>query len=303
MCYHQFVNFLQFFFSGFSATYSQLKIYKKAGVFIAQKTYDELEFTDDFMFWNILVYRPDLCKSLIELILDIKVKEIHPPTGQKTIDPKYDTHGIRLDVYVDDDEGTIYDLEMQTAMLDYIPKRSRFYQSIIDMDVLKKGIPYKNLKKSYIIFFCTQDPFGLKLPIYTFEDLCLQDPSLKLNDEAIKIIVNPDSERSSLSSEMNSLLDLLQSKTKLSGLAKNIQDAIIEEKEVKRWEAEYMTLEMKLMDEREEGRLEGISQGHKEAIIECVIDGDLSITRGAEKLGMSEEKFCEAMSQAGYVIP
>ena len=147
------------------------------------KTYEELEFTDDFMFWNILVYRKDLCKELIELILGVEIKEINLVEGQKTIDPRYDARGIRLDVYVNDELGTVYDLEMQTTTSKYLPKRTRYYQSTIDMNAMKKGELYKNLRKSYIIFFCTSDVFGKHLPIYTFENICLQDKKLHLGDE------------------------------------------------------------------------------------------------------------------------
>lgn len=199
------------------------------------KSYEELEFTDDFMFWNILVYRKDLCKGLIELLLGVDIKEIKLVEGQKTFAPQYDAHGIRLDVYVDDEIGTVYDLEMQTTLSKNLPKRTRYYQSIIDMDIMKKGNSYRKLKKSYIIFLCTEDAFGKHLPIYTFENVCLQDKDLKLNDEAVKVVVNPDSDRTGLSREMNSFLDLLQGKKSLSGLAKDISDAIIEEKEAKRW--------------------------------------------------------------------
>ena len=91
-----------------------------------------------------------------------------------------------------------------------------YYQSTIDMNAMKKGELYKNLRKSYIIFFCTSDVFGKHLPIYTFENICLQDKTLHLGDEAVKIIVNPDSDRYGLSNEMNSFLDLLQGKSGLS---------------------------------------------------------------------------------------
>ena len=91
-----------------------------------------------------------------------------------------------------------------------------YYQSTIDMNSMKKGDLYKNLRKSYIIFFCTSDVFGKQLPIYTFENICLQDKKLHLGDEAVKIIVNPDSDRYGLSNEMNSFLDLLQGKSGLS---------------------------------------------------------------------------------------
>ena len=40
------------------------------------KEYNELDFTDDFMFCMILENNLELCKELLELILDIKIKKV-----------------------------------------------------------------------------------------------------------------------------------------------------------------------------------------------------------------------------------
>ena len=50
-------------------------------------------------------------------------------------------HGVRLDVYLNDENGTHYDIEMQTTNQKDIEKRIRYYQSTIDREVLGKGIP------------------------------------------------------------------------------------------------------------------------------------------------------------------
>ena len=38
-----------------------------------RKKFNELEFTDDFMFGKVLTTRPDLCKKLLELILGVEI--------------------------------------------------------------------------------------------------------------------------------------------------------------------------------------------------------------------------------------
>ena len=40
------------------------------------KTYKELSFTDDFLFCNIMQNNPDICKELVELLLDRKVGKV-----------------------------------------------------------------------------------------------------------------------------------------------------------------------------------------------------------------------------------
>ena len=119
-----------------------------------RKEYSELKFIDDFMFCKIMVTKPELCKELLELILGFKIRKIKFPESQKNFKPKYNRKGIRVDVYVEDDENSVYDLEMQTSNNIEIPKRMRYYQGSIDTHILKESEKYSALKKSYIIFIC-----------------------------------------------------------------------------------------------------------------------------------------------------
>ena len=118
------------------------------------KKYEELTFTDDFMFCKVMQNNPDLCKHLIELIIGKKITMITYPDTQKAIEITSRTEkGIRMDVYVEGDEGTIYDIEMQTSMLSNLNKRARYYQGMIDLNTIERGADYKELRKTYIIFF------------------------------------------------------------------------------------------------------------------------------------------------------
>ena len=66
-----------------------------------------------------------------------------------------------------------------------------------------------HIKKTYVIFICLKDVFGKNLPIYTFNNICEQDHSLTLGDEATKVIVNAEGSRDDLSENMRSFLDSL----------------------------------------------------------------------------------------------
>ena len=66
-----------------------------------------------------------------------------------------------------------------------------------------------HIKKMYIIFICLKDVFGKNFPIYTFNNICEQDNSLRLGDEATKVIVNAEGSRDGLSENMRSFLDYL----------------------------------------------------------------------------------------------
>ena len=92
---------------------------------------------------------------------------------------------MRLDVYLKDD-NKIIDVEIQTYRQDAIGKRTRYYQSMIDIDSLMKGQDYTELLDSYVLFICTYDPFlkdkqnGYGLPCYTFKNTCLENGDVSL---------------------------------------------------------------------------------------------------------------------------
>ena len=48
---------------------------------------------------------------------------------------RIDSKSVRLNVYVDDADGTVYNLEMQTVKdMEELVRRIRYYHSLIDID-------------------------------------------------------------------------------------------------------------------------------------------------------------------------
>ena len=99
------------------------------------KNYEDLTFTDDFMFCKIMESHPDLCRELLELILERKVGKLVEVNRQKPIEITADGKGVRFDVYAEDDQKVIYEVEMQNAMKDSLSKRVRYSQGMIDLNL------------------------------------------------------------------------------------------------------------------------------------------------------------------------
>lgn len=55
---------------------------------------------------------PQICKEVLERILEKEITSISYLEAQHTIDVTLDGKGVRLDIVVTDDIGTYYDLEM-----------------------------------------------------------------------------------------------------------------------------------------------------------------------------------------------
>ena len=168
------------------------------------KIWENLTIADNFIFQKVM-RKKRLCKHFIEKILHVKVQKIMFPETEKDIHIRRDSKSVRLDVYVEDDKGTLYDIEMQTT--DYadpaeLPKRTRYYQAMMDMDVLNKGEFYTKLRKTYIIFICTFDPFDRNLSQYTFRETCAEDATLEMGDETTKIFLNSKGRRKGIDSDL-----------------------------------------------------------------------------------------------------
>ena len=120
--------------------------------------FEDIGISDDFMFGTIM-RNPEYCKPFLETVLGIQIEKIVYPSSQKVIDLKADARSIRLDVYALDENHTVFNIEMQTGCYANLPKRSRYYQGMVDLNILEKGKDYRRLRKSYIIFVCTFDLF------------------------------------------------------------------------------------------------------------------------------------------------
>ena len=127
--------------------------------------------------------------------LGARVKGVKYPKLEKKIAPYYATKGVRLDVYLKDVDKII-DVELQTYEMDALGKRTRYYQSMVDIDSLMKGEDYAELKYSYILFICKFDPFcdENKLPHglyrYTFRNVCAEKSAVNLDDKCLKVVYN-----------------------------------------------------------------------------------------------------------------
>ena len=80
----------------------------------ASKIWENLTIADNFIFQKVM-RKKRLCKRFIEKILHIKIRKIMFPETEKGINVRRDSKSVRLDVYVEDDKGTLYDIEMQTT--------------------------------------------------------------------------------------------------------------------------------------------------------------------------------------------
>ena len=238
-----------------------------------------------------------LCKELLQRILPkLDIDHIEYPEIQKSIKSNADAKSVRLDVYVRDGKGTVYDIEMQVADTKELPKRSRCYQSMIDLQLIDKGQHYKSMKPSYIIFICPFDLFDKGRHIYTFENICNEDNSIFLKDGAVKIFLNADGNRDDVSRELKAFLDYVAGKESDDDFIQRLEEAVKQARKNREWRHEYMTLLMRDQENMEKGKVEG----RAEEIIETGFEFGLSET---DILGRLQNKLDISLQAAqGYLL-
>ena len=217
------------------------------------KPIEELTLVDDFMFGAVMS-DSKYCKPLLELVLGVKIRKIEYPELQKAVDERYGSKSIRLDVYVEDDAGTVYDVEIQTTDKRNLPKRTRYYQGLIDLHILEKGEDYAALRKSFVIFICTYDPFGKGRWMYTFENRCLEDAAVALGDGATKIILNAKGRVGEISAELKGLLRYMDGSAPETGYTRALDSAVTSIRKDEKWRRDYMLLSEKLRESKRLGR-------------------------------------------------
>ncbi len=235
------------------------------------KPFKDLSLVDDFIFGEIM-RKPENIKPFLEALLEKEIAQVVVIDKQKDLKDEYDAHGIRLDVYLEDEHRTKYDVEVQARLHPKLEKRIRYYQSGIDRHSLETESEYEELNDSYVIFICANDYFGAGLAVYERESHIKGAPEIPYEDGSHAFILNADFKKENANKDVLDFLRYIRAGSKgesfdvsQSSYLKKIDTAVKEIKRNSGREMEYMTLAMKMHDERwagrEEGRAEGLEEG------------------------------------------
>lgn len=279
------------------------------------KPFDELSFSDNYMFTTVLEDKRNLniAKGIVELALGKKVKDIRIAGVEKHVQARYGGKITRFDVLLEGEDSYI-DVEMQVRKLLNFPLRSRMYHSQMDAKYVKAG-DYQNMKKSIVIFICLEDYFGMRLPRYTFASMCLECSELILEDKRFTIFLNPDSDTED--SQLYFFLMFLKKRIAKDAFTKTIEKAVATVKKDESARLDYMNLDEyldALVDEEkakslkegieagkaqglQEGKAQGLQEGKAQGmqqskieIAKKMLSKGMSLDLVVEMTGLSEEE-------------
>jgi len=158
-----------------------------------RKPLKDLTLLDRFLF-DTAMSDPEISRNILSIIFDDReIPPIHFSAAEQTQEPYFDSRAVRLDVLAIDEEGTVYDAEAQKENKGkrFLLRRSRLYQSSIDVNLLQPGDwDFGKMNDVYVIFIAPFDLFGQDKYMYTFQMTCEEVPGLPLNDGAVRIFLN-----------------------------------------------------------------------------------------------------------------
>ena len=231
-----------------------------------EEKWERATIANNFIFYKVMRNNTDVCKRLLEILLEMEIDYIEM-SSEEEIDIDFQSKGIRLDVYAKN-QKECFNVEMQATDTKELPERARYYQGVIDIDTLKSGKPYTELKDSYIIFICLDDIFKEGLAKYTFENSCLESPEIKLNDRSYKYFFIAKNSDKILNEEQKAFLQLVINKKGTDSFTKQIEKLTEEAKHNLQWKRQYMEWERQRYYDFEAGREKGLAQGLEKGLEE-----------------------------------
>ncbi len=212
-----------------------------------KRSFQELNLCNMFLF-NAVFRNPENCKILLEILLNRSVDVVDVKV-EDTVLVSSDVKYIRLDVLATDTYNTKYDFEPQRGNEYNLPKRSRYYQSLMDVASLEPGESYDKLGETYVIFICTFDPFGRGKYMYIYTNRS-DDSYEPLGDGTTKIFFNTKgTDRENISDELFEFLKYFDNSTDESILSmesdkvRKLHERVRRIKGDRKWEEGYMTVE------------------------------------------------------------
>lgn len=272
-----------------------------------RKKLEELNLLDDFLFGTIMshpLYGERFARILIKTILNRDIKILKIVSQQNYYGQDTDRHGARLDVYIEEENGSlqgevstnnIYDIEPDRnndkAAKDSLPKRVRFYRAVIDSKSLRSGSDYRQLKNVVIIMILPYDPFGYDRMVYTVRNRCLEEPEMKYDDGAQNLFLYTKGKNGIISQELKDLLQYFESTTwnnAVNNPLREVQSMVDSIKHNKEVSISYMKSYERDQMIRNEGRIEGRTDGLSEAIKDLLSDlgsipESIAVQIGSEK--------------------
>ena len=240
--------------------------------------FEDLTIQSNFMFKHVMGNK-DLCQRFISNVVKCDVVDLEYIDTEKELEPYFDSKCVRLDVIVVDKNNNRYNLEMQVrnvigkeTKLPLLPKRARYYQSVMDMDMLQKGQTYDKLSPLVLVFVCAFDLFKEGRYVYTFKSRCLENLQLELANDVTTMFLNAYGVSGDVTPQMVNFLEYIKTQVPNDAYTRELEAEVARLKLDKEVRRKYMVLQAELRDTEiiafEAGEAKGHAEGHAAGLAE-----------------------------------
>ena len=225
-----------------------------------EEKWENATIANNFIFYKVMRNNPDVCQELLEILLEFKIERIEM-SQEEEINVDFGSKGIRMDVYAKDAGGQkVYNIELQAKDTKELPERARYYQGVMDVDLLKSGQDYKDLKTTFIVFICVDDIFEKGLAKYTFENLCVEDPKIKMGDRAYKYFFISQNCDKLLDEEQKAFLKMVSNNKSSNAFTDKVKKLVDNAKRNTQWRKQFMDWEREKTYSFNRGLEQGVQQ-------------------------------------------
>ena len=82
-----------------------------------EEKWEEASLSNNFIFCRVMSENLDLCKEFLEMLLNIKIESIRLAQPEATLNVEFYSKGIRLDVFVKDENDRMFDIEDRKSVV------------------------------------------------------------------------------------------------------------------------------------------------------------------------------------------
>lgn len=199
------------------------------------------------------------------------------------------------------DNHRIINGALETEKVPVLPLRIRYYQSLISTDMLLKGMQYWQLRRSYVIFICTFDPFRQGLPMYRFSYRCRENTALEMGDLTENIFLNATAADKAADKELAAFLSYVNGKAAESSFTKNLDNEVkrIRDSEDWRFHAMYYEAETQFHEWLGERRGE---KSAKLNIARNMLKDKIPVEQIMKLTGLTAEEVSAAAKETDVVV-
>ncbi len=260
-----------------------------------EKKWEKAGFKDSVIFAWVVSENKDICLEILQIILpELNITRIVEIRSEDTHKDSRVLRGVRFDVYVEDDKGRMYDIEMQVNNNHDLGKRLSYYQSNLVRQSLTEGQSFLEKVDTYVIFICDYDFGGSGLPRYTTR-LILDENGKAVDTGEHNVILNAKAKDfAGVSEKLKAFLEYVNSSLVTSDLTQRIETSIENLKKSVERKGSYMTYEQEMLTReyyaRKEGREEGREEGKKNLLENFI--------KKLSKQGYDKEKVVENVADS-----